>query len=939
MAKVIGIVAGVVFIAVCQLGIGGTWYVDDSVAASGDGTSWETAFKKIQEGIDAASNGDTVIVAEGTYLENVHFDGKNIVLTSTDPLNPTVVANTIIDGNKAGSVIAFESTEDESCVLRGFTVRNGSAENGGGICGGSWDRHTRATIRNNTIAGSSAGRGGGLGYCDGLIKDNAIAGNSADYGGGLYECGGTIENNSIANNTANSNSQPFGGGLNGCSGLIQNNTIAGNAGAGLANCAGTIQNNKIARNTGGGVYGCGGLIQNNLVTENSWDWGGGGLCECSGTIQNNTIAGNLGDGVAFCKGTIRNCILWGNSREELIESKRITFSCIEGLTEPGADNINRDPLFVDSANGDYRLRAGSPCVDSGLGYYWFAWPQRDLNGNCRLAGKRVDIGCYEFGAFADSDGDLLSDTDESKQGTDFLKEDTDDDGLRDGLELLRGSDPLAPTPPRIVHVPTGASKTQQWLCLAVDGDEIIVATGTYRENLQFCGANVVLRCLQPDDPGIVAATILDGGEVGSVVSFLGTESEACVLAGFTIQNGRAISGAGILGGTPTAHSRATLQHNIVADNKADTLGSGLAYCDGLVQNNTITGNSNNQGGSGGGCYDCDGAIRNNKISDNNAWLGGGLSGCDGPIEANAISDNRSQQKGGGLSRCDGRVRNNVISGNVARDGDGGGLYWCGGTIENNIIFGNSAYGYGGGLTLCGGTIRNNLISGNSVVGDPSSGAGLERCGGTILNNTIYANSSKGWGGGLAHCDGTIRNCIIWGNRADNGEQLDWCAIPSYCCISAWTQGGQGNISPKAVLLADPDGPDNDPRTFEDNNCRLLPDSPCIDSGDNSVLDPPGLDLDRNLRIAFGGKSVTVDMGAYEYNSVALAVTQIASNGPGELQLVWNSQPNDAYTIWSCVDLLAPEWLEEATIPSGGESTLWTDSNVTSPRKFYLIELR
>lgn len=64
--------------------------MDDSVASSGDRKSWATAFKKIQEGIDAASNGDTVSVGEGTYVENIKFNGKSIVLTSTDPLDSTM---------------------------------------------------------------------------------------------------------------------------------------------------------------------------------------------------------------------------------------------------------------------------------------------------------------------------------------------------------------------------------------------------------------------------------------------------------------------------------------------------------------------------------------------------------------------------------------------------------------------------------------------------------------------------------------------------------------------------------------------------------------------------------------------------------------------------------------------------------------------------------
>jgi hypothetical protein len=88
------------------------WYVVGSVAESGNGTSWEQAFSTIQEGIDAASDGDAVTVAGGTYVQNVQFKGKNIALKSTDPLNSTVVENTIIDGNRAGSIVTFSGKPD-----------------------------------------------------------------------------------------------------------------------------------------------------------------------------------------------------------------------------------------------------------------------------------------------------------------------------------------------------------------------------------------------------------------------------------------------------------------------------------------------------------------------------------------------------------------------------------------------------------------------------------------------------------------------------------------------------------------------------------------------------------------------------------------------------------------------------------------------------------
>jgi hypothetical protein len=147
-------VVGLFFPLSGQLAIAATRYVDASVSESGDGESWETAFKTIQEGIDAASDGDTVIVAEGIYYESIRFEGKNIVVCSTDPVDAGVVAGTVIDGNQSGAVVSFAGTEKETCTLSGFTIRNGRAAEGGGVCGGTWALRTRATIRDNAITGT-----------------------------------------------------------------------------------------------------------------------------------------------------------------------------------------------------------------------------------------------------------------------------------------------------------------------------------------------------------------------------------------------------------------------------------------------------------------------------------------------------------------------------------------------------------------------------------------------------------------------------------------------------------------------------------------------------------------------------------------------------------------------------------------------------------------
>jgi hypothetical protein len=279
-----------------------TWYVDDSVSASGNGKSLLTAFKRVQEGIDAASEGDTVLVVEGTYYENVEFRGPNIVLTSKNPEDSSIRNATIIDGNHAGTVVQFSGEEDETCVVTGFTIRNGDNPfGGGGISVGSGSPATRATIEKNLITGNQGVYGAGVFGCAGVVQDNFIIGNSASYyGGGLCSCSGTIQDNTISGNSA-----AGGGGLAWCDGAIKRNAIANNgalAGGGLLVCDGDIVSNEIRWNTaaeGGGLKACNGRISGNLISENRAqgdDAEGGGLSECGGTIIWNTVEGNSSDG-------------------------------------------------------------------------------------------------------------------------------------------------------------------------------------------------------------------------------------------------------------------------------------------------------------------------------------------------------------------------------------------------------------------------------------------------------------------------------------------------------------------------------------------------------------------------------------------------------------------------------------------------------------------
>ena len=321
-------------------------------------------FINIQAAIDAATQGDEIIVHSGLYVENINFDGKNINLRSTEPTSDTIVQTTIIDGIATSApVVTFSGSEGGSCVLSGFTITNGTgyyweryrARYGGGIYGDT----CRATIENNIIISNTASGGGGVSRCYGTIQNNRIYGNSASMGGGLGWCNGTIQKNMIYGNSAS-------------------------GGGGLSWCDGTIQNNLIFRNNDGGLFRCNATIQNNTI--------------CLNTVSDSRRSG----GLYWSNGMIKNCIIWGNIPDQLYTSSNPDYSCIQNWSGGGTGNISKDPLFVDPENNDFYLLPDSPCIDSGAQVNLaedFDGHRRPYDGTYKQPrgdGSDFDIGAYEY---------------------------------------------------------------------------------------------------------------------------------------------------------------------------------------------------------------------------------------------------------------------------------------------------------------------------------------------------------------------------------------------------------------------------------------------------------------------------------------------------------------------------------------------------------------
>jgi parallel beta-helix repeat protein len=177
-------------------------------------------YPTIQGAIDAAVDGDAVIVRAGTYVENINFGDNAITLKSEK--GPHV---TIIDGNDSGNVVVIHDITAKGkylVVLDGFTIQNGYAKSsaysihGGGIyCHYSHAENPYRILNNIIIDNEAEGRGGGI-FCGAaphtIIKNNIIANNRAEGNGGGIYCGESypeIINNTITNN----DTEMSGGGI------------------------------------------------------------------------------------------------------------------------------------------------------------------------------------------------------------------------------------------------------------------------------------------------------------------------------------------------------------------------------------------------------------------------------------------------------------------------------------------------------------------------------------------------------------------------------------------------------------------------------------------------------------------------------------------------------------------------------------------------------
>ena len=403
-------------------------------------------YHNIQAAVNACSVGDTVLVSEGKYYENILIT-KNIVLASLYLFDddPAHIEKTIIDGSRPksksyASVIRINGPTDTLCQVTGFTVQGGSGDpqiypddilfkywmSGGGINitdAGARISHNNV-INNNVLEFGKYNCSGGAGISAGtarenlkstpyvIIEYNRVTGNTAighwaEGGGIVLGQSGRISHNIIMYNRVNSRTRSAGGGagiyLTSDYDIIFSDNYVRYNSAGIA---------------GGLVIGSGkqrrgrAIILNNIFVNNRAFEVGGAVNlaeEGYGIFLNNTFADNKSITSAGAinitvgaHGVLHNNILWNNGESQLSVWGKLQAS--HNLVQGGARgfrNLDEDPLFIP---GDtlYRLTDDSPCISAGTAKPFvrglpLTIPDRDFRSFIRPmpAGTSPDIGAVE----------------------------------------------------------------------------------------------------------------------------------------------------------------------------------------------------------------------------------------------------------------------------------------------------------------------------------------------------------------------------------------------------------------------------------------------------------------------------------------------------------------------------------------------------------------
>ena len=556
------------------------WYVATNGNNAAAGTNWATAKQTIQAAVDAAEAGDVVWVSNGTYatggravyggMTNRVAIGKPVTVQSVYGPDETILL---------GGVATRCAYVGTNAVLSGFTLTNGAT-------------------RNVEFADHARERSGGGAWCEssGVLSNCVLSGNSAgSYGGGAY--GGVLRNCALKGNLASWGGGAHGAALWSCE-VSGNSVTIGGSGGGVDSCTANLcvlSGNTADVSGGGGAFES--TLNNCIVSDNRALIGGGTY---AGSANNCVIIGNWAGsgfpddgtgGGGSAGGTLINCIVYGNGATS--GSNYLSSAFQHSCTAPhpgGTGNIASDPRFVDAAARNYRLIAGSPCINAGDNAA--AAGAVDLDGSPRIVFGTVDMGAYEF-----------------------LYQHVAPGGS-DGASGFSWA--------------TAKQTIQAAVDATTNGCIVLVTNGVYATGGRTVGSWELTNRVAIDRPIIVQSvngpevtTIQGAGPMGDAAVRCAYVGSNAVLSGFTLTNGATkvyslgneldASGAGLW-----CEPSAIIQRCLIVNNQASLGAGGCLY--GKLHDCLFVGNT--AGSWGGGAYES--VLYNCTLTGNGAYDGGGV---------------------------------------------------------------------------------------------------------------------------------------------------------------------------------------------------------------------------------------------------------------------------------------------------------------------------
>ncbi len=770
-------------------------------------TNWATAAANIQDAIDAAGGGQTVLVSNGVYatggrvvlgaLTNRVAITKPLVVRSVNGPNVTAIRGAGPQSNTAVRCVYLGA----HATLSGFHLTNGATyamamgdpvkdQSGGG----AWCVPS-AVLTNCMLSRNAAVDGGGA--YGGILRDCTLTANMAvDEGGGAY--GGTVSRCTLSANSAYNGGGASHGALEDC---VLSDNFAGDRGGGadystLNGCAlsgnsafdgggafaSTLGRCALSDNgaihDGGGAYGS--TLNNCALSGNSAEYGGGA---CGGTLRNCTLLGNSAayQGGGTYGGTLDNCIVYYNAAMSGANySGGAMGYCCTAPLPAGTGNMADEPALASLSH----LSAVSPCI--GAGSAGFA-SGADLDGEAWRSPPAM--GCDEMNAGAVTGAlGVAVDASHAEVAAGFPVTFTarvDGRTTRSVWSFGDGT-PAVSNRPIVAHpfaAPGSYSVTLQAFNesfpggVAATAQVVVTAATIHYVRLGNTGAaapytNAATAAANIQDAvdaaTQVGAVILvsngvygTGGRVvhGSMTNRVAVTKPVVVLS----MNGPAVTA--IRGGGPLGDEAVRCVY----------VGAGATVSGFLLTNGcTRTSGDDTQEQSGGGALcEASGTLSNCTLSGNSAVYGGGA--CGGTLNNCAFSGNRAEYGGGS---CWGALNSCALWRNAATFG--GGAY--GGVLGHCTLVGNAADDSGGGTW--GGELNSCIVFYNAAMWeDNHAGASLSYCCTTPLPDGIGNVTNEPALASLSHLSAGSP-CIGGGDGAASGTDIDgeaWRSPPSVGC--------------------------------------------------------------------------------------------------------------------------------------------------------------